>query len=196
MKAYKRLKYIVEKKLQFRLLAIDMSYLFGFIVVSSAILFVPLMIKLGSSDTTEVELYEVASRILHLHSYFWPTALLGLVVVAVHSIWVSHKIAGPLYRFKLMFKAVKDGNLPIPAMLRKGDYLLGEMDVINEMIESLRDRIAEIQQEHALLAEAISELKEVVSSGSNEEIERNLEALEEKEERFGTKLDYFKIVSP
>lgn len=195
MKDYKRLRYIIDKKLQFRLLIVAIFYLFGFIVVSGAILFIPMMIKLNSSEATSQQLYEVACQILHLHTYFWPTMLMGLVVVAIHSIWVSHKIAGPLYRFKLIFKAVKNGNLFMPGKLRKGDYLLNEMDIITEMIEGLRSRITEVQQEHARLAEAISGLRKAVSGGYKDEVMANIKALEEKEEYFGSKLAYFKIDS-
>ncbi len=60
-----------------------------------------------------------------------------LVFIAWGSIFLSHKIAGPLYRFDTTLKEVKEGNLGIRIHLRKFDEAQFLSDRFNETIENL-----------------------------------------------------------
>ena len=195
MKFLRRRKFIINKDLQYSLLIISFFYLLLFFVVVGSILFVPLMIELDSADYYSEQAFQTASKILYLHTKFWPAVLLSLLVIALHSIRTSHKIAGPLYRLNLVFAAIKQGNLPQRIRLRKGDYLLKEVELINQMLESLRVKVHDIQEAQARLNEAISECKDVVSHASKDEILQRMNDLEEKGDQLGEKLAYFKIVS-
>jgi hypothetical protein len=104
-----------------------------------------------------MEASQTALEFLYLHSKFWPTVILTFIIIALHSIYTSHRLAGPLYRFGIIFNAVKQGWLPRPACLRKGDYLQAEMGQINEMLGSLRTRIEDIKSAQNEFAETLSE---------------------------------------
>jgi methyl-accepting chemotaxis protein len=195
MHFFRRRKFIINKDLQFSLLTISIFYLLLFLVVIGSILFIPVMMELDRVDYASDQAVQAASKILYLHSKFWPAVIFALLVIGLHSIRTSHKIAGPLYRFDRLFETVKEGNLSEKVRLRKGDYLLNEMENINEMLESLKIRVQEIKDAQSGLNEAISECKDVVSHASKDEISKRMNDITEKGDQLGEKLAYFKLVS-
>ena len=195
MNFFRRRHFIINKDLQFSLLTISIFYLLLFLVVIGSILFIPVMIELDRVDYASEQAVNAASKILYLHSKFWPAVLLVLVLICLHSIRTSHKIAGPLYRFDRLYESMKEGNLPKKVTLRKGDYLKNEMENINEMLESLKIRVQEIKDAQSGLNEAISECKDVVSHASKDEISKRMNDITEKGDQLGEKLAYFKLAS-
>ncbi len=159
----RRRKYIVDRRLQFRLLFYSVGYILFYIVAIGAGLFVPLMIQLSNADQTSPEALAIATNFLYLHYHFWPVALLSVIVVALHSILTSHKVAGPLYRFRRIFQDLKEGTIPEAVHLRRRDLLQSEMQSINEMLDGLRARISEIQKAEELLGQSIAECKRRVA---------------------------------
>ncbi len=61
------------------------------------------------------------------------------------TIYVSHKIGGPLWHFGKSLKAIGEGDLQLQIHLRKKDQLKELADQINEMTESLRGKVCELQ---------------------------------------------------
>ena len=192
---FRRRKFILNKDLQLSLLIISVFYIFLFFLVVGSILFIPAMVELNQADYSSTQAFDAATKILYLHSKFWPAVLLALILVALHSIRTSHQIAGPLYRFNLLFESMKEGNLPKRITLRKGDYLLKEVSLINQMLESLQTRVNEIKEAQTSLNVAISECKDALNHASKEEISKRVNDLSEKGDQLGEKLAYFKIAS-
>ena len=159
----RRRKFIVDRRLQFRLLFYSVGYILFYIVAIGAGLFVPLMIQLSNADQTSPEALAIATNFLYLHYHFWPVALLSVIVVALHSILTSHRMAGPLYRFRRIFQDLKEGAVPKAVQLRRRDLLQSEMQSINEMLDGLRARISEIQRAEELLGQSIAECKRRVA---------------------------------
>lgn len=158
-KILRRRKFIVDRSLQLKLLFYAVAYILFYILALGAGLFVPLMIQLSSAEQTSPEALPVATNFLYLHYHFWPVALLSVVVVALHSILTSHKIAGPLYRFRRIFEDLKEGTIPKTVNLRRGDLLQAEMQSINEMLDGIRAKISEIQKAEESLEQSITECK-------------------------------------
>src|SRR5688572_16086158 len=84
--------------------------------------FVPLMMEIRVADTVSPAAEELSSLVLYLHSKFWLPSLLYLAAVALHSVWISHRIAGPLYRLRVVLDGVRLGTLPKDWRTRKGDF--------------------------------------------------------------------------
>ena len=90
---------------------------------------------------------------------------------------------------------MKEGNLPKRITLRKGDYLLNEVDLINQMLESLQTRVQEIKEAQTNLNVSISECKDALNNASKEEISKRMNDLSEKGDQLSEKLAYFKLTS-
>ena len=77
-----------------------------------------------------------------------------LVITFMISIFVSHRIAGPLYKLGMFFKKARDGNLAEKLQFRRTDYFHEVADGYNEMMEKIRTRggaIVAVQPTEAIL---------------------------------------------
>jgi methyl-accepting chemotaxis protein len=69
------------------------------------------------------------------------------IVVAIVTLLVSHKIAGPMFRFEKDIERIARGDLKSQIHLRKGDQFQEMVTSINAMIDSLNAKLSEIQEE-------------------------------------------------
>lgn len=65
------------------------------------------------------------------------------VLIFVLAIFVSHRIAGPIYRIKSIIRDIGEGKLDRRVYLRKNDELHDLADEINKMQENLKLRLKE-----------------------------------------------------
>ena len=150
----KRKQYIVDN-LQYKMLQIVIIYIMLGILVAGFLMFVPSI--LGLSGTGR-EKYEAAKEMLLLHQRFWPAMIVVTVILGGHSIFIFHRIFGPLYRFKCTMRDISQGDLSYNIKLRKNDFLKEEENIMNNMITSLRTELVSLKADNAHLAESIREL--------------------------------------
>lgn len=90
---------------------------------------------------------------------------LGLMIVCLGltGIVITHKVVGPVYKMKLLFREVIKGRLKLAGKLRKGDELQDFFETFQQMVDKLKARQkAEVEE----LEAAIDAAKE---SGASEE---------------------------
>jgi len=145
MRPYKR-RYRLVHPLQYRLLAAGVIYFFSVLALAALIVFGPIIISIGNPDEDALVSYQLANTLLLLHGRFWPAFTALVALIAIHSIFLSHRVAGPLYRFNEVFKAVGSGDISGVIRLRKNDYLEREAEQINMMLGSLREKIGRAQE--------------------------------------------------
>ncbi len=80
--------------------------------------------------------------------YFMYRVVLGIIIVITLcnitvGVYLSHKVAGPLFRFVMCSREVANGNLRIQVNLRKGDELREMEGAFNDMTEKLRSVVRE-----------------------------------------------------
>lgn len=63
------------------------------------------------------------------------------ILVLIFSVFISHRFAGPIYRFEKTFESLSRGDLTHRVTLRKDDELFDVKDRINAMIASLQSTI-------------------------------------------------------
>ena len=184
---------ILLDEFQYRLLAFNLLYFFILLLVMAAFLFVPLMIKLDNSALPLADRQEVASLILSLHATLWPVIGIVFVLLAIHSVVVSHRIAGALYRFRAVFQSLALGNFTVRATLRKRDYLVKEAAELNAMIEAVGGRLTGSARHCALLRERLQALNASLQRGEAEACRRRLAEADEALERLGAALNQFTL---
>ena len=81
------------------------------------------------------------AAVLGLAKYLTIILLIFLAFVVSFSIFASHKIAGPIYRFTRVLEAVMHGDLTVRAFLRRGDELVELQNTLNQTLASLHSRI-------------------------------------------------------
>jgi len=185
----RRRTYIVDKKLQYRLLGYNAIYFFITVAAVSLALFTPLIFELSDLSLSPRQQAEVAGKILYLHSYLWPALLLVLVILGFHSVLVSNKIAGPLRRFRATFQRIIEGDISESVRIRKGDLLINEQTKIEEMISTLQSKISQIQAEEAALGELLAQIRGQELSAEAKAV---LTQLEKHHKRLKEEADFFK----
>jgi methyl-accepting chemotaxis protein len=109
------------------------------------------------------------------------------IVIGIGTIFLTHKIAGPLFRFQKTFEDITNGNLATRVSLRKGDQAQEILPYFNAMIGSLDYSFSKIK---VLQKKIFEELKaQKISSATLDEYEQRLD---EELNRYRTS-DAFKI---
>ena len=115
------------------------GYLGVFFFVFANLLFVWKMWREGPVDPAQqfVETLESNAPVFVL-------LLILVPVMAWDTIRFSHKLVGPLVRFRKTMQDVADGEPVRPIKLREGDYLIEMRDDFNHMLEELQKRGANV----------------------------------------------------
>ena len=188
-----RRRRILLESFQYRLLVINLTYFVTILLIFAGTLFLPIILGLRSGKLSVIEQGEVAGLFLSLHARVWPAMLVVFVLLALHSVLVSHRIAGPLYRFRSIFKAIAEGNLSVRANLRKADYLGKESDSLNEMSAGFRAKLAGIQKHSEEVRAAILALNPSIERGSVKEMHQHIADLQAQTERLGVSIGHFRL---
>lgn len=176
---FKRRRLIVDR-FQYRLLAISLVH-FGFILLFfAAALFLPLMLRLEDPSLSWIEQEQAANIILVYNDNLWIPLGIIFLLLSIHSVFVSHRIAGPLYRFRAVLQTFAEGNLAIRANIRKQDYLQKEAETINEMIGVWENKIRSMKGQACQLQDGLVELKKAMNPAGGPDAEKALEGVEAK----------------
>ena len=84
-----------------------------------------------------------------------------LLISLIYQMIVNHKFCGPLVNFSNTFKKVTQGDLTRKVYLRRYDFLKKEAAQVNDMIDSLSDRIMTLKKDHDHLLSAIEDMSGV-----------------------------------
>lgn len=154
---FKRKKHLVKKNFQIRFIVKFCLIVFTGVLVSTALLFLFSQDSLTSSfDHSRLVIRKTGFAILPAVIY---TNLIMLGVVSVITIFVtlyiSHKIAGPMFRFEKEIQKIARGDLTNRIALRKKDQVREMADCLNQMTSSLNTKVSEIRTELNGLEEAM-----------------------------------------
>lgn len=92
------------------------------------------------------------------------TVIIVTIVVAIATIlvtlFVSHKIAGPLYRFKKVMEAMGEGDFLSHVSIRKGDQLQDLAKIFDDMIAKNRVKIKALKADLGIFREKLENISE------------------------------------
>ena len=147
-----------------------------------AMLFASLFLYFLSKDTMtatyryhHLSLHETSDAILPALIITNSLVLLVFVVATILlTLYVSHKIGGPLYRFGESLESIGEGNLKLHMKLRPHDQLKDFADQMNRMTENLGQKINRIRAE-------VTDLKNKTKATgvADEEVVKGIENLEQ-----------------
>ncbi|MEO8796918.1 MAG: hypothetical protein ABI551_03460 [Polyangiaceae bacterium] len=102
---------------------------------------------------------------------------LMVILIGILGIYFTHKVAGPIYKMKLLLKQVGEGKLTFRGGLRKGDELQDFFESFAGMVEQLKSRQA---KEVELVGGAIERAR---AAGVSEEVLSELVGVREAMQR-------------
>ena len=187
-----RRKRILVDTLQYQLLVINGAYFFVILLIFAMVLYAPLVLELNSDGPSWAR-ENAARQFLFLDGKVWLPLLLVFLGLTVHSVFMSHRIAGPLYQIRRLLGAVGDGNLADRVKLREKDYLVKEEAAMNAMIDNLSRRISSVEKQASELGTSLESLRTAITTGSRGEVLSQLGTLDEHAESLTSALRQFKI---
>ena len=141
----KRRQYLVNPQFQLRfMIYIALAVLLGFtIIYTSNLWYFSTLVSQGQElglDPSHpyYELIEDQRKLL-TRTYLIISGI-TFVLLMWAGLFLSHRIAGPLYRIESYMKQVTAGDVDLkPVHLRKGDFFPEIADILNDVIAHLRD---------------------------------------------------------
>ena len=159
-KKKRRIHYMVKRKFQLEYVAIALVLMF---VVAAVFVFtayrsgwVPLVEKLSA-----VYPQSMLAPILKMVTLQMAIRFLLLVpIIIIASIYLSHKVAGPLARIEDGIREIGRGNLETRLGVRKGDEVKGLVQAINEVTENIEQMVKNNKCSVKKALEVLKDLKE------------------------------------
>lgn len=155
-----RKNYFVKKRFQ-------MNFLSRFVILLLLeSLLIAGLLSYVSRDTLTTGYLNSTLRIEKTPDFFFISLILIVLITVVAMglagmvifILLSHRIAGPLYRFEKTLKEAQAGDLTVRINLRKTDQLTEFKESMNSLFESTDIRIGRIKQRITELEKAYSKL--------------------------------------
>jgi methyl-accepting chemotaxis protein len=163
----RRQKYsIVDRSLQYRVLAIIISYSLVIVLFLAICLFVPDILSMSNQELSWEMRAAAAERLLTLHSRVWPAIIAMVCVLGIHSVRIFHRLIGPLYRFRWAFSRIGDGDLSFRVQIRKKDYLQREKQTLNEMLDALARQCESMRHAGSRTLDSLIALEQGVNKDS------------------------------
>lgn len=171
--------YFIEKNFQTRFIL-----RFCLLVLIGTLVFAGMIYFLGRGTSTLTFLHAKA-RVLSTSDFLFPilvqTAIVVTIVVSIFTIiltlFISHKIAGPLYRLKKELDTIGKGMFPEDFRIRKKDQLQDLAKSLSSMVKGLKEKIGKLKSDWKELKDSL-EIKEDIK---------------EKTQKIDDNLEYFKI---
>lgn len=148
-RSFRRRRIVVDKQLQWSLCGHTIVYGVWLLVLVAVGLFSPLLLALRDGAPNEAYDSDVATVMLYMHHRFWWVAAFGCVAIALGALRFSHRIAGPMVRFKRNLRWLGEGQLPAPLVTRGGDFFKEEVRCLNLAVDGVQQRLATIRAAHA-----------------------------------------------
>ncbi len=165
---YKRKRYLIKNGFQFayigKILLLELlAVVVTAIITSYLFLFV-------FSDSKMVSAGPYGTGIL-ISTIF--LVIMLMFILAWLGVRISHRIAGPIYRFEQTFKEIRQGNLRARIYLRQKDEMKPLAGAFNEMMASLLDRYPQLENESPTESSIDIKLQEVTAALGRSELPAN-----------------------
>jgi methyl-accepting chemotaxis protein len=125
--------------------------------------------------------------------YFIYKAVLAIIVFMTLcnitvGVYLSHKVAGPLFRFVMCTREVANGNFKIQVNLRKGDEMRELETAFNDMTERIRGVIRDERVRVSEIQDAAEAIEEAASKGrmDKEEVLAKVKQIKETSKKITT----------
>jgi len=92
-----------------------------------------------------------------------PKALALAVVIFIAGIFISHRIAGPLYRIERSAEAIRKGDLTVNFHVRKDDDIKDTAHILDNMVDTLQADVMRIKAASLELEEKVNSITSCLS---------------------------------
>ncbi len=192
MAKFNRKRYFIDKQLQTKYIILTIMMLILYTLLFVVILLFPYIVAL-SFDYPLAEQTEAAKTLLILHGSIWPALGVVILIMSAVSILITHKIAGPVYRFKQTLAQIANGNLDVSIKLREKDDLKDLAEDLNMVISELRGAVKNLRGDYETMSSCINDLEDQIKDNQidNEAGRALIEKMQARREETAQILDKY-----
>ncbi|MDD3146734.1 MAG: HAMP domain-containing protein [Candidatus Riflebacteria bacterium] len=140
MNKHRRRTYLIKTGLQLRYMGIIISTM---LLVAFGVGWIIYHTSWSQiANTPDLTLDKLSDIFDMVNSILMRWIVVFILAIAILSIFVSHKIAGPVFRLEETSKMIASGDLTQQITLRQGDELKDLQEAFNQMSDSLRKMVA------------------------------------------------------
>jgi methyl-accepting chemotaxis protein len=194
--SFRRRNYFINKKFQ-----TNFSIKFLVVIVIEALMAVGLFLYL-SKGTLTTGYIGSELKITRTYDFFLPMLLLSNIIIVgvtgiigiVVLVFMSHRIAGPMFRFERVLDGINEGDLTRRFKLRDGDQFKELEERINQMSNTLDGKAGDLQSRITEISKLFSGLQIPAASAEHEDkdFERLLQDISKKLTELQEAANYFK----
>lgn len=164
--SHPRRRYFINRKFQ-----IEFSLRFLLIIAVAAIA-VMLLFFYNSRGTLTAGYSGTEVKLLQTSVYFLPSLIISTIVIAIFAcltgtmvmILLSHRLAGPLFRFQASLDELRSGKMTLRINLREKDQFKDLADRVNALAEVMDGKIGDIKDQASKTARIVADLQSVPAS--------------------------------
>ena len=165
MRPYKRRKFFIDRQFQLKYILLVIFMLLLYTALFVGFLFIPQLLPL-IFDSPLDEQAKAAEILLLYHKNVWPAVFIVIPLFGFFSIFITHKIAGPVYRLKKRVEQMIAWDLDSRVTLRKGDDLQELADCINLLSDELKGFASALKESYETLSSDIDEIQLQIAVGT------------------------------
>ncbi|MDN5278371.1 MAG: hypothetical protein PWR01_2336 [Clostridiales bacterium] len=161
MSKHRRRTYLIKTGLQLRYMGIIISTMLMVAFGVGWIIYHTSWSKIA--NTPDLTLDKLSLIFDSVNGILMRWIVVFVFIIAILSIFVSHKIAGPVYRLEETTRIIASGDLTYQVNLRQGDELQDLQEAFNKMSDSLRNMVAKDREIIERLILAGNKLKDTIN---------------------------------
>lgn len=139
---FRRRHYLISKKFQLKYVGLILALIFLTAALCSYVVYYTAMLMMGEKLANVYPQGRLVSIVNAVNFRILLSVILITPLIAVIGIFLSHRIAGPLFRIERFLNDMTQGDLSSILTLRRNDELHTLADSINNMTGSLKRNIA------------------------------------------------------
>jgi hypothetical protein len=163
---------LADSRSQIRLALLMVMALLIYTIIMLAVILAPSVIGFMSPGSTPEEQLEASQEFLFLDKRVVPFVLLVMVLVGLHlTFFTTHRVFGPLLRFKRILGQWGEGRWPGEFHARPKDFHGDLFDVFNRTVGVLRTEVLQAQVDLASAREVLGKARREGGQISGAELE-------------------------
>jgi methyl-accepting chemotaxis protein len=178
------------------------NLLFGAILLLTytIILIVLMLLSPASTPMSNAPLAankEMVNQFIALVNRLWPAFSISLILSLILGLFLTHQLAGPLYRFEQTIKAILSGDLSVRIRLREKDEFQELALLLNQAIVEIEQRLRAIETKGHQLEERLDAvLAELEQQPQGQVIAQELEPVQNLHSELMVLIKRFQLSSP
>lgn len=190
---FKRTRYWVAGKFQGKYVGLILLLTFLTAALCTYVVYYTSMMLFGEKLASVYPQGRLVSIVNIINTRIIISILLVTPLIAMVGVYLSHKIAGPIFRMERYIGEMAMGNLQTRLILRKGDELMNLAEGINSLSESIRTTFINENTSLARISKELEILRSFASSkhpdfpsinSSADRLDMEIVALKREVERF------------